>query len=991
MKKRILSIMLCLVMLVGLIPAAALAEETATTEISSIAAMITAPDIDKTPAATATLTPADGLVCAQVAWFKLANSEDPNSKTADWIAMNEDETFAIGYYYKVNIFVTKTEGFTFADSVSVSVNEKPCTVTDIAALNAKALTYVFEPLSDEPATTEINSIAAEITAPAIGETQATTAALTPADGLVCAQVAWFKLANSEDPNSKTADWIAMNEDETFAIGYYYKVNIFVTKTEGFTFADSVSVSVNEKPCTVTDIAALNAKALTYVFEPLAEPVPAYPTTDSISGLNEKLVAVICNNVPAGEKTGEYYGLLDGGFTYASAPTLVNGAYECTINLIPSAYCSQYSTDTGVVHTVNPNTDVSALTFTVRYDSETEKWVPSGEISTMCIWVTCDEHKLPAYPTTDNISGLREKLVAVICNNVPAGEKTGEYYGLLDGGFTYASAPTLVNGAYECTINLIPSAYCSQYSTDTGVVHTVNPNTDVSALTFTVRYDSETEKWVPSGEISTMCIWVTCDEHKLPAYPTTDNISGLREKLVAVICNNVPAGEKTGEYYGLLDGGFTYASAPTLVNGAYECTINLIPSAYCSQYSTDTGVVHTVNPNTDVSALTFTVRYDSETEKWIPCGEISTMGIWVTCDKHVVEYTVSFAANGGSGTMDSKTVEKGTEYTLPACGFTAPSGKVFKAWSVNDTEKSVGDKIVINADTTVTAVWKAMVVPYVPGHTHSYTKVVTEPTCTERGYTTYTCSCGYSYVDDYVNAKGHTEVVDPAVAATCEKTGLTEGKHCSVCNEVLVAQKETPKTEHKFSNGKCSVCGAADPNYVAPVVNPFKDVKKGDPFYDEILWAADKGIINGDGTGNYNPNDGITRAQIVMILWNAAGNKEASKPSGFADVKDGAWYAKAVAWAVENGITNGTDLGFEPDRVCTRAEIVTFLHRANNKPAPAAAASFTDLTQDWYKDAVAWAVENGITKGVGGNRFAPNDTCTRGQAAAFMYRLAQLAK
>ena len=725
-------------------------------------------------------------------------------------------------------------------------------------------------LAEETATTEISSIAAEITDPAIGETQATTAALTPADGLVCAQVAWFKLANSEDPNSKTADWIAMNEDETFAIGYYYKVNIFVTKTEGFTFADSVSVSVNEKPCTVTDIAALNAKALTYVFEPLAEPVPAYPTTDSISGLNEKLVAVICNNVPAGEKTGEYYGLLDGGFTYASAPTLVNGAYECTINLIPSAYCSQYSRDTGVAHTVNPNMNVSDLTFTVRYNSETEKWVPSGEISTMCIWVTCDEHKLPAYPTTDNISGLSEKLVAVICNNVPAGEKTGEYYGLLDGGFTYASAPTLVNGAYECTINLIPSAYCSQYSTDTGVVHTVNPNTDVSALTFTVRYDSETEKW-------------------------------------------------------------------------------------------------------------------------IPCGEISTMGIWVTCDKHVVEYTVSFAANGGSGTMDSKTVEKGTEYTLPACGFTAPSGKVFKAWSVNDTEKSVGDKIVINADTTVTAVWKAMVVPYVPGHTHSYTKVVTEPTCTEKGYTTYTCSCGYSYVDDYVNAKGHTEVVDPAVAATCAKTGLTEGKHCSVCNEVLVAQKETPKTEHKFSNGKCSVCGAADPNYVAPVVNPFKDVKEGDAFYDEILWAADKGIIKGDGTGNYNPNDGITRAQIVMILWNAAGNKEASKPSGFADVKDGAWYAKAVAWAVENGITNGTDLGFEPDRVCTRAEIVTFLHRANNKPAPAAAASFTDLTQDWYKDAVAWAVENGITKGVGGNRFAPNDTCTRGQAAAFMYRLAQLAK
>ena len=180
-------------------------------------------------------------------------------------------------------------------------------------------------------------------------------------------------------------------------------------------------------------------------------------------------------------------------------------------------------------------------------------------------------------------------------------------------------------------------------------------------------------------------------------------------------------------------------------------------------------------------------------------------------------------------------------------------------------------------------------------------------------------------------------------------------------------------------------------YIDDESDPFTDVKKGDPFYDEIFWAYGNNIINGDGTGNYNPNDGITRAQIVMILWNAAGNEEASRPSGFADVKDGAWYAKAVAWAVENGITNGTDLGFEPDRVCTRAEIVTFLHRVNNEPAPTAAASFTDLTQDWYKDAVAWAVENGITKGVGDNRFAPNDTCTRGQAAAFIYRLAQLAK
>ena len=203
-------------------------------------------------------------------------------------------------------------------------------------------------------------------------------------------------------------------------------------------------------------------------------------------------------------------------------------------------------------------------------------------------------------------------------------------------------------------------------------------------------------------------------------------------------------------------------------------------------------------------------------------------------------------------------------------------------------------------------------------------------------------------------------------------------------QVKISYRDVEQESYKHGYGQAVI-------YIGDESDPFKDVKKGDPFYDEIFWAYGNSIINGDGTGNYNPNDGITRAQIVMILWNATGNEEASKPSGFADVKDGAWYAKAVAWAVENGITNGTDLGFEPDRVCTRAEIVTFLHRVNNEPAPTAATSFTDLTQDWYKDAVAWAVENGITKGVGGNRFAPNDTCTRGQAAAFIYRLAQLAK
>ena len=319
-------------------------------------------------------------------------------------------------------------------------------------------------------------------------------------------------------------------------------------------------------------------------------------------------------------------------------------------------------------------------------------------------------------------------------------------------------------------------------------------------------------------------------------------------------------------------------------------------------------------------------------------------------------------------------------------------------------------------------------PYIPPvHTHSYTKAVTAPTCTEKGYTTYTCSCGYSYVADYVNANGHTEVVDAAVAATCEKTGLTEGKHCSacntvlvaqketpkaahtevvdaavaatcektgltegkhcsVCNAVLVAQKETPKAAHSFDKGFCTVCGAVDTSYV-----PFKDVKEGDAFYDDIMWAWKNHIIIGDENGNYNADSDLTRAQVVTMLWRMCGSQKAAKAAGFSDLTQD-WYKEAVAWAVEKGIIKGIGNNlFDPDGVCTRAMFVTMLWRLNGFEKAAKAAVFTDLTQDWYRDAVAWAASNGVTKGTSDTTFSPDDNCTRGQAAAFLHRLALLEK
>lgn len=268
--------------------------------------------------------------------------------------------------------------------------------------------------------------------------------------------------------------------------------------------------------------------------------------------------------------------------------------------------------------------------------------------------------------------------------------------------------------------------------------------------------------------------------------------------------------------------------------------------------------------------------------------------------------------------------------------------------------------------------------------------VKDATCTEAGYTGDTvCKwCGkVMAAGKEVPALGHTPEEVAAVAATCTETGLTAGSKCSVCGEVLTAQEVVPALGHDFKDGKCTRCGAADPNYVVP--NPFKDVEKTSPYYDAIIWAAKEEITTGKTADTFGINEGCTRAQIVTFLYRAAGSPEvkADTVNPFTDVSKDSVYYNAILWAVENGITKGTtDTTFDPNAVCTRGQIVTFLFRASGDEKVATGTNFADVASGSYcADAVAWAVANDVTNGFADGTFRPEATCTRGQAVTFIYR------
>lgn len=280
--------------------------------------------------------------------------------------------------------------------------------------------------------------------------------------------------------------------------------------------------------------------------------------------------------------------------------------------------------------------------------------------------------------------------------------------------------------------------------------------------------------------------------------------------------------------------------------------------------------------------------------------------------------------------------------------------------------------------TANGVWTVSYSAPYSGGSSSYdpTYSVSTPSKTEHG--TVTVSPKNASKGDTV-----TVTVKPDSGYVLETLTVTDKNG----NELTLKDKGNGKYTFTMPAGKVEVKATFMEDN--SMLNFFYDVPNNAYFYEAVKWAVKNGITTGVGNDLFAPEQPCTRAQIVTFLWRAAGSPEPKAASSFADVSMDAYYAKAVAWAVENGITTGTGDGkFSPDATCTRAQSVTFLFRAIGKLVDSK-AEFSDVLADsYYANAVDWAVENGVTNGIGDGLFGPDNSCTRAQIVTFLFRAYQ---
>ena len=351
---------------------------------------------------------------------------------------------------------------------------------------------------------------------------------------------------------------------------------------------------------------------------------------------------------------------------------------------------------------------------------------------------------------------------------------------------------------------------------------------------------------------------------------------------------------------------------------------------------------------------------------------------------VTKFTVTFDANGGS--VSPETMETDENGKLSALPTPTRDGCTFDGWyDAKDGGSKVSADKIYTESTTIYAHWTKNSSGGGSsgggssggggGGVSTPTYSVTAPDKTENGKVT-------------ISPKNASEGTEVTVKVTPDSGYALEG--LTVTDKDGKTLKLTDKGSGVYTftmpAGKVTVEAGFRADAAEPV-NPFVDVSGGSYYEDAVLWAVREGITSGTTATTFSPGASCTRAQMVTFLWRAAGSPKASGSNPFRDVSADTYYYDAVLWAVENGITSGISAdAFAPDAMVTRAQTVTFLYRAAGSPAAAPGSSFSDVRGDaYYADAVSWAVEKGITSGTAAAAFSPDADCTRAQIVTFLYR------
>ena len=469
------------------------------------------------------------------------------------------------------------------------------------------------------------------------------------------------------------------------------------------------------------------------------------------------------------------------------------------------------------------------------------------------------------------------------------------------------------------------------------------------------------------------------------------------------------------------GNLTYRSKPNIAATADEnCAVTISSKNYTDIIAT---LTFKLVDKTDVSAqITFpngTLTYNGAGQKYekatistTAAGTPAWAYTYATADatasldsaglpKTAGTYTVTakYEDDAHIGTQNATlTVSKATPTGAPTCTKITTSGKTLAdaPLAIGTIAPAGGTLAWDMAANTVVAANTAYGWTYTPADTANYKALTGSLTPYAMssggggGGGSYTPSYTVS-VDKTVNG---TITVSPKSASKGDTVTITVKPDKGYELDTLkVLDKNGDKVKLTEKNGKYTFTMPAGKvtvkgSFVEEAPEQiFTDVPVDAYFYEAGKWAAEKGITGGVGNGLFAPNQPCTRAQIVTFLWRAAGSPGPKTMSGFSDVPADSYYAKAVAWAVENGITGGTGDGkFSPDATCTRAQAVTFLYRASGAPAVSGNAAFRDVaTNAYYAAAVKWAEKNGITGGIGGGLFGSDNNCTRAQIVTFLYR------